>query len=72
MTIKLEEDYVMTDPEIMSGVPVLKGTRFPIAQILAELANDYSISEIAEDFNLDENKITGFLNNLAEEFNKNP
>jgi uncharacterized protein (DUF433 family) len=46
-------DSVEIDPAIRGGVPVLKGTRIPVSQILAEIAEDFSISEIADDFNLD-------------------
>jgi uncharacterized protein (DUF433 family) len=47
------------------GVPVLKGTRIPVAQIIAELANNSSLSEIADDLDLDEDSIRCFLQEMA-------
>src|SRR5262249_17772855 len=32
------------------GIPVLKGTRFTVSQVLAEMAEGRAITEIAEDF----------------------
>jgi len=47
------------------GAPVLKGTRVPIAQILADLANNANVSEIADDLDLSESLIRGFLQGMA-------
>ena len=44
---------VEIDPTKRSGIPVLKGTRFTISQLFAELADGRSILEIAENFDLD-------------------
>ena len=52
------------------GVPVFKGTRVPIALILAELANNASVPEIAEDLALSEDLIRGFLRGLAIHFDR--
>jgi uncharacterized protein (DUF433 family) len=46
-------DCVEIDPQKRSGVPVLKGSRFTVAQMFAELAEGRSIVEIAENFDLD-------------------
>jgi len=56
---------VTIDPEIRGGVPVLKGTRVPIAQIIAELADDARASEIADDLDLDESLIDNLLEGIA-------
>lgn len=42
--------YIISDPEIMSGMPVIKGTRVPIARILFLLKIGYTIDKIHEDF----------------------
>lgn len=38
--------YVISDPDIMSGAPVIKGTRIPIAVILYRFKEGYTIEEI--------------------------
>jgi uncharacterized protein (DUF433 family) len=40
------------NPEIMTGKPVIKGTRLPVQQILRLLAQDISIEEIMSDYNI--------------------
>jgi len=47
------------------GVPVLKGTRFPISQIISELSDDQKISEVANNYDLDFEKIVEFLKGLS-------
>jgi uncharacterized protein (DUF433 family) len=58
-------EYVEIDVLKRGGVPVLKGTRFTVAQLLAELAEGRSTSEIAEDFELEGEVIKNVLENLA-------
>ncbi len=43
---------IKIDPQIMSGVPVIMNTRFPVAQLLAEMAEGRTVKEIADDFDL--------------------
>jgi len=38
------------DPEKLGGQPVIKGTRNPVTQILAMLANDWTVDEILKNF----------------------
>lgn len=56
---------VEINPGKRGGVPVLKGTRVTIAQVIVELADDMSLSEIAEDLDLDEMQIRCFLEGMA-------
>ena len=42
--------YIVRDPNICGGEPVIKGTRVPIRTILASLAEGAGIPEIIEDF----------------------
>ncbi len=42
--------YIIRDPKICGGEPVIKGTRVPIRTILASLAEGARIEEILEDF----------------------
>jgi len=51
--------------EIRGGMPVLKGTRIPIATILAELGEDTTITEIAEDYDINAQQIKVLIEGLA-------
>ena len=63
--------YIIQDPQICGGEPVIKGTRVPIRTILASLAEGARIEEILEDFpTLMENDVRAviaFAASLAEE-----
>jgi uncharacterized protein (DUF433 family) len=56
---------VNIDPDVRGGVPVLRGTRFTLAQLLAELAEGRSVSEIADAFRLNKEQIQQVLESLA-------
>jgi uncharacterized protein (DUF433 family) len=63
-SLVLLKDWIEVDPLKRSGVPVLRGTRFTVSQMLAELADGRSSVELAEDFDLDivviQNVLHGF------------
>jgi uncharacterized protein (DUF433 family) len=42
--------YIVRDPKICGGVPVIKGTRVTVRTILASLAEGATIQEILKDF----------------------
>lgn len=42
--------YLISDPQIMSGQPVIKGTRVPISRILFLLKEGYTLEAIHEDY----------------------
>jgi uncharacterized protein (DUF433 family) len=69
-------DYISATKCYMGGRPVLKGTRFPLAQFLAELAQgNVSVHDLAKSFDWDQDYIdlaTGALNALATYVNENP
>ena len=44
------QKYILRDPKICGGEPVIKGTRVTVRTILASLAEGASIQEILEDF----------------------
>jgi uncharacterized protein (DUF433 family) len=50
---------------IRGGIPVVKGTRFTVAQVLAELAEGRSIVEVADDFDLDLACLKNLLHSFA-------
>ena len=47
-TIQVMEKYIISDPNIMGGTPVIKGTRVPIEVILHRLKEGNSIAAIHE------------------------
>jgi uncharacterized protein (DUF433 family) len=53
------------DPEIRGGVPVLRGTRFTVAQALAELAELSGVTEFSEEFDIDPQVVKDMLDGLA-------
>ena len=52
--------------EIKDGRLVLAGTRFPLAQVLSQLADGDSVDEMSEAFELDREQVSQFLLSLAE------
>lgn len=64
----MTKEYIESSPTKLGGIPVLRGTRFSITQLLAELADSDIIEEIAEDFELDANQIKGGLHALSRYF----
>ena len=43
-------NYIISDPEILGGTPVIKGTRVPIGRILFLLKDGYTLAAIQEDY----------------------
>ncbi len=43
-------NYITSDPQILSGMPVIAGTRVPVARILSLLKEGYTLEEIHEQF----------------------
>jgi len=50
-------EQVQFCPRKLGGIPVLRGTRFSLAQLFAELADSDVVVEIANDFELDERQL---------------
>ncbi|MDZ7288389.1 MAG: DUF433 domain-containing protein [candidate division KSB1 bacterium] len=44
------QNFIIRDPQICGGQPVIKGTRVTLRTILASLAEGATIEEILEDF----------------------
>lgn len=59
------QDCVEVNPGKHGGIPVLRGTRFPIAQVFAEMSEALSIEERATDFDLDRDSLKKLLEALA-------
>jgi len=58
-------ECVARDVRTRRGTLVIRGTRFPIARVFAEISDDLSLSEIAEDFDLDVNMLRKLAEGLA-------
>lgn len=43
-------ERIESNPDILGGKPVIKGTRIPVYQILKLLAAGYTINKVAEDY----------------------
>lgn len=43
-------NFIVRSPEIVGGLPVLKGTRVPLRTVLASVAEDATTEEILQDF----------------------
>lgn len=43
-------ERIVTDPNILTGKPTIKGTRIPVDLLLKKLAQNISIDEILNDF----------------------
>ncbi len=60
--------WIVRDPAVRSGQPVLDGTRFPIALILAELAEGRTVRWIAESYSQDLDAVVGAVKEIAKEY----
>jgi uncharacterized protein (DUF433 family) len=57
---------IIVDPQIRFGKPVIKGTRVPVALVLAELAGGHPASEIVEEYAISEEDIQAALSYAAD------
>jgi uncharacterized protein (DUF433 family) len=48
-----------------AGVPVLVGTKFTVARIIAEIADGMSVSKLAREFDLNKDHIAEMLHGIA-------
>jgi uncharacterized protein (DUF433 family) len=54
--------YILSDPTIMGGAPVIKGTRIPLEVILHRLKDGYSIEALQQMYNwVDLTTLTGAI-----------
>ena len=58
-------DSVEVNPRKRHGTPVLKGTRFKVAQVLAQFAAGDSLDDLVNDLDLDRETIVKFLRGLS-------
>ena len=43
-------DIIQTKPNVLGGMPVLKGTRIPIARVVALYVQGYKIKDFKKDY----------------------
>jgi len=53
------------DPAKRSGTLLVRGTRFPVSQFVAELAEGSTVSDVATDYDLSPDVLRSFLQGLA-------
>lgn len=56
---------VSVDRSIRSGLPVFTGTRVPVSQVIAEIADGESIFDVAEDLEIDQAVLQEFFRGLS-------
>ena len=59
------DDCVEVNPDKLGGVPVLKGSRISVAQILAEIAEGQTVEAVADDFDLDVAQVKRLVTGLS-------
>ena len=65
--------YIVSDPNILSGMPVIKGTRVPIAVILRLLKEGYTVEAIHHEFpHINIKTLDGALTQLIKLLGDNP
>ncbi len=58
--------HIWTDPARMCGKPCIRNTRFPLGQLIAEIAQGATTAELVQDFRLSEEAVVGALEDLAQ------
>jgi uncharacterized protein (DUF433 family) len=58
-------DCIEINPAKCGGVPVLKGSRISVAQILAELGEGQRVDDVAADFDLEVETLRQLVKGLA-------
>ena len=46
----MEEPLIVSDPQVMVGKPIIKGTRITVEHILDEIANGLSVEQILTEY----------------------
>jgi uncharacterized protein (DUF433 family) len=58
--------YIVSDPHILSGTPVIVGTRIPVARIMALLKQGYALKDIHDQYNwIDIKTLEGAIDDIA-------
>ncbi len=63
--------YISSDPQILGGTPVIKGTRIPVSRLLFLLKDGYTVEAINQEYpQVDTKRIEGAIDEMAEIINK--
>lgn len=46
----MNENYIISDPEIMMGKPIIKGTRITVEVILEKLSSGENVEQILQEY----------------------
>ena len=67
----MKYQYITTDPQIMTGKPVVVGSRVPMSRILFLLKEGYTLEAIHEEYpHVSFKNIKGAVDELIETFDK--
>ncbi len=67
----MKKQYISSNPEIMTGKPVIAGTRVPISRILFLLKEGYTLDAIQDEYpHVPLKKIKGAVNELIDILDK--
>ena len=58
-------ETVYVGQDMRGGVPVFKGTRYPVSSLLAELTEGGTLKELSEDYDLDVDVIKKVVGSLS-------
>ncbi len=62
--------YIVSDPDILGGTPVIKGTRVPIGRILFLLKDGYTLEAIHEEYpHIDIQTLSAAIDEVIETLN---
>lgn len=53
--------YIVSDPHILGGTPVIAGTRIPVERVLFLLKEGYTIEDIQQEYNHVDIKTLGYV-----------
>lgn len=60
--------YITFDPKIMSGVPVIKGTRIPLSRIVFLLSDGHTFDSIHNDYpHVEKKTLKGVIDELIQD-----
>jgi len=58
--------YIVIDPDVLGGAPIIKGTRVPVQIVIGSLAGGMSVAEVCEQYRLTPEHVQAALAYAAE------
>lgn len=65
LAIRLLNNSIEIDPDVLGGVPVVRGTRVSVARVLAEIADNTSLPAIADNLEIDPQLLKNIIEGLS-------